>query len=124
MMQSYMSKYMTKESTEYNEFAAAAGAALRAAAPQIAKGVGIGAGSALVNNVMNKPANMKKSLKEDALIAPPVTEPKPGEVGFAPQGSLNGIGGGYSMSDFADIPILGESTKYPSFTNWLSKKKS
>jgi hypothetical protein len=68
-------------------------------------------------------------LQEDALLPPaepqqpqqPV-EPQPGDVGFAPQAKVGGIGGGYEMSDFDEIPTLGESRNYSSWKEFLTKK--
>lgn len=64
---------------------------------------------------------------EDALLTPEEseeeTEPQAGDVGFAPQGRVGSIGGGYTMDDFQDIPTLGESVNYPSWKNFLSKKE-
>jgi len=68
-------------------------------------------------------------LKEDALLAPvvPPQEEAPqdqaGDVGFAPQGRVGGIGNGYSMSDFSEIPTLGESHNYNTFENFIKSKK-
>lgn len=59
--------------------------------------------------------------QEDFLITPTPEEPKPGEVGFAPQGSLNSVGGGYTMKDFEDIPVL--ESKYPTLNQYKAKKK-
>lgn len=68
-------------------------------------------------------------LKEDALFAPDEPdepqqqeEPQAGEVGFAPQAKVGNIGGGYQMSDFDDIPTLGESRNYNSWNEFLTKK--
>jgi len=68
-------------------------------------------------------------LKEDALLAPDEPqqpqqpeEPQPGDVGFAPQAKVGDIGGGYKMSDFDDIPTLGESRNYNSWNEFLTKK--
>jgi hypothetical protein len=62
-------------------------------------------------------------LAEDALYAvddpnqgladqqPP--QPQAGDVGFAPQGRVGpNVGSGYEMSDFDDIPYVGESSQY------------
>lgn len=38
-------------------------------------------------------------------------EPAAGEVGFAPQGRVGAIGGGYTQDDMKTIPVLGESKK-------------
>jgi hypothetical protein len=61
--------------------------------------------------------------REDALLPPHAEEPeepKAGDVGFAPQGRVGSIGGGYTMDDFQDLPTLGESRKYQ---NWKGFKK-
>ena len=42
-----------------------------------------------------------------------------GQVGFAPQGRVGGIGGGYTQKDVKQIPVLGEA----SFKNFKNKKK-
>jgi len=59
--------------------------------------------------------------KEDALLQPVESDPQPGQPGFAPQGRVGSIGGGYTQDDIADIPVLGES--YSTWKQFLSKKK-
>jgi hypothetical protein len=70
--------------------------------------------------------NGKKPLSEDSLFAK--VEPKneeddvPGDIGFAPQGRIGSIGGGYTKADFADIPVLGESNRFPTLTEWAANR--
>lgn len=68
--------------------------------------------------------NKKNSsgFSEDFLITPQEKDPKPGEVGFAPQGSLNSVGSGYTMDDLKDIPVI-ESRKYPTLKQYKKSKK-
>jgi hypothetical protein len=78
-------------------------------------------------NSLTKQVATKKSFSEESLIEPVADlqqseEPQPGEVGFAPQGRVNSIGGGYSKEDFADIPVLGESHKFPTLTEWMANR--
>ena len=55
-------------------------------------------------------------LDEDALFALDEpqdgvgeAEPQAGDVGFSPQGKVgSGLGGGYTMDDFSDMPTLGQ----------------
>lgn len=49
-------------------------------------------------------------------------EPKPGDVGYAPSGRVGGIGGGYTKQDFADLPTLGESRRYPTLSQYAAYK--
>jgi hypothetical protein len=51
-------------------------------------------------------------------------EPKPGDIGFAPSGRVGSPlgGGGYTMSDFSDLPVLGESHRYPTLTQYAVMK--
>ena len=77
--------------------------------------------SSLISQMTNK-----KTVSEDSLFTP-VEEPfndeaKPGDVGFAPQGKIGSIGGGYTKKDFADIPVLGESFKFPTLTEWQANR--
>ena len=53
------------------------------------------------------------------------SEPQPGQAGFAPQGRVGSIGGGYTQDDFADIPVLGESKKhrYPTLSEYIAMKQ-
>ncbi len=78
-----------------------------------------------LKNGAQRPQKHRRITAEDSLIqpvAPKVEEPQPGQVGFAPQGKVGAIGGGYTMDDFQDIPVLGEAVRYPSFSAWASKK--
>jgi hypothetical protein len=63
--------------------------------------------------------------KEDALLPPAEAqqdnEPQAGDVGFAPQGRVGSIGGGYTMDDFQDLPTLGESRKYNTWEGYKKK---
>jgi hypothetical protein len=75
----------------------------------------------------------KKTVREDALFIPPEAanysydEPQAGHAGFAPQSRVGSIGGGYTKADFADIPVLGESTRrYPTlneYAAWKARKQ-
>ena len=47
-------------------------------------------------------------LDEEMLIAMGEKEPAPGDVGFAPQGKLGELGGGFKMDDFKELPVLGQ----------------
>lgn len=51
-------------------------------------------------------------------------EPQPGQAGFAPQGRVGSIGGGYTRDDFSDIPTLGESRqyRYPTLAEYAAMK--
>ena len=69
----------------------------------------------------------KSSLSEDALftaIDSPATDSsdEPGQIGFAPQGRIGSIGGGYTKDDFSDIPVLGESHRLPTLTEWAANR--
>ena len=78
------------------------------------------------------PQGGKSGLSEDALFQvvdqddgfPQAVKPEVGEVGFAPQGRVGGIGGGYTQDDISDIPTLGESRKYITLSEYLAKKAS
>jgi hypothetical protein len=48
---------------------------------------------------------------------------KPGQAGFAPQGRIGGVGGGYTKADVAQIPVLGESTNYKTWKSFKRDKK-
>jgi hypothetical protein len=80
-----------------------------------------------LEEMLNRQAHMQtkfsNGLQEDLLIADttPSADPKPGDVGFAPQGKVGAIGGGYTMDDFKDMPTLGESFCYKT---WKQFKKS
>ncbi len=51
----------------------------------------------------------KSGLAEEILIAMGEPTKRPGEVGFAPQQAIGGeLGGGFSMDDFKELPILGQ----------------
>ena len=65
----------------------------------------------------------QSGLKEDALLQPAEVEPQAGQAGFAPQGRVGSIGGGYTQDDIADIPVLGESTCYSTWKQFLKKKQ-
>ena len=75
---------------------------------------------------LSKQVSMNKNFSEDSLIKPTYNvsdeEQKPGDVGFAPQGKIGSIGGGYTKDDFADIPVLGESHKFPTLTEWMANR--
>jgi hypothetical protein len=47
-----------------------------------------------------------------------------GQVGFAPQGRVGSIGGGYTKDDISSIPVLGESRKYPTLAEYIAKKEA
>lgn len=71
----------------------------------------------------------RSGISEDALfdLADPTAEyakndPKPGEYGFSPQGRVGSIGGGYTKNDFEDLPVLGESIKFPTLTEFAIRK--
>ena len=86
-------------------------------------------------NTLVKQSQRAKPVMEDALFKPVDAsshydnEPQPGEAGFAPQGRVGSIGGGYEASDFDDIPTLGESTEEEAlptireYMEWKSKYK-
>jgi len=77
----------------------------------------------LTNSV--KSTKHYSGLKEDALLPPEESqqdEPEAGGVGFAPQGRIGAIGGGYTMSDFEEIPTLGESANYTTWQQFRAKK--
>lgn len=74
----------------------------------------------------------KSGVSEDALfaLADPNAEyargePVAGDVGFAPQGRIGGLGGGYTQADLAEIPTLGESRRrsgLPTLTEYVAMK--
>lgn len=77
-------------------------------------------------NSLLKSMGMKKPVTEDALFNvfdPNESENAPGNVGFAPQGRIGSIGGGYTKDDFADIPVLGESYRLPTLKEWQEMRK-
>jgi hypothetical protein len=49
-------------------------------------------------------------------------EPQAGQAGFAPQGRVGSIGGGYTQDDIKDLPVLGESKKYPTLSQYNKAK--
>lgn len=49
--------------------------------------------------------------------------PKPGQPGFAPQGRVGAVGGGYTQADINGIPVLGESANYKTWKSFLRGKK-
>ena len=67
-------------------------------------------------------------IKEDALLQ--AVDPnynkdsgsQAGQVGFAPQGRVGSIGGGYTQQDMQDLPVLGESKKYPTLDQYAKAK--
>lgn len=68
-------------------------------------------------------------ISEDALFdlaAPDAAyaqdDPKAGDYGFAPQGRVGSVGGGYTKQDFADLPVLGESVRFPTLTEYAVRK--
>ncbi len=76
------------------------------------------------------PQKGKSGLAEDALfqvVGPNdafQAEPEAGGVGFAPQGRVGEIGGGYTQDDISDIPVLGEAKKYITLSEYIAKKAS
>jgi hypothetical protein len=48
-------------------------------------------------------------------------EPRPGDVGYAPQGRVGNVGGGYQRSDYQELPVLGES-RYPTLAEYAAYK--
>jgi hypothetical protein len=75
---------------------------------------------------LSKQVSMNKNFSEDSLVKPTYNtsdeEQKPGDVGFAPQGKIGSIGGGYTKDDFSEIPVLGESHKFPTLTEWMANR--
>jgi len=61
---------------------------------------------------------------EDALLqaVDPSYDPQAGQAGFAPQGRVGSIGGGYTQDDIKDLPVLGESKKYPTLDQYRKAK--
>lgn len=87
--------------------------------------------SQLVKNMSGtkKPRNQRfeDRLAEDMLLKSTdpdyvPEEPAPGSVGFAPQGRVGGIGGGYTQDDVRSIPVLGESVKFPTLAEYIALK--
>lgn len=85
--------------------------------------------NSLCRQAANPAAKKNKSgLQEDALmnLMDPnshfESEPQPGQPGFAPHGRVGAIGGGYTQDDVKDIPVLGESTRFPSLTQYAAWK--
>ncbi len=124
-MASYMGKYMKKESAQYEEPVAKTNVK---AAKKFTKN---NEGSDFLNSLCRQTehdANKKfgNGMSEDALFS--ATDPtydreeQPGQVGYAPLGRVGSIGGGYTKSDFADIPVLGESTRFPTLKEWSAKR--
>ena len=77
-------------------------------------------------NSLVKSMGTKKPMREDALftsVEPSDSDDTPGSVGFAPQGRIGSIGGGYTKDDFSDIPVLGESNRFPTLTEWQAMRK-
>lgn len=78
------------------------------------------------------PKKGKSGLSEDALfqvVSPEemaAPDPQVGGVGFAPQGRVGEIGGGYTQDDISDIPVLGEGKKgrYITLDQYIAKKAS
>lgn len=66
-------------------------------------------------------------IAEDALLAVNdpnghfQSEPKAGDVGFAPQGRIGSMGGGYTQDDVKSIPVLGENA-FPTLAQYSKKK--
>jgi hypothetical protein len=75
-------------------------------------------------NSLAKSMGSKQTVKEDALFDAigDQAQDAPGSVGFAPQGRIGSIGGGYTKADFADIPVLGESYRLPTLKEWQAMK--
>jgi hypothetical protein len=48
-------------------------------------------------------------------------EPQAGTIGFAPQGRVGSIGGGYTQQDVQDIPVM-ESHRYPTLAQYAAMK--
>jgi hypothetical protein len=68
----------------------------------------------------------KSGLQEDVLFSlvypDDVEKVQAGQVGFAPQGRIGSIGGGYTQEDIKDIPILGESCRFPTLAEYARMK--
>ena len=84
----------------------------------------------LTNLANNAKGEVRKKfysgIKEDSLLqsVDPNSqfEPQAGQAGFAPQSRVGSIGGGYSQLDFQDLPVLGESKKYPTLAQYRKAK--
>ena len=78
---------------------------------------------------MARPQGGVSGFSEDALfnLAGPndtyaQNDPQAGQTGFAPQGRVGSIGGGYTMDDMKDLPVLGESVRFPTLTEYAVRK--
>jgi len=89
-------------------------------------------GDDFLNSLCKNASRQQKGsggVNEDALfqLADPNAEyaqndPQAGQYGFAPQGRVGSIGGGYTKDDFADIPVLGESVRFPTLSEYAARK--
>jgi len=77
--------------------------------------------SAKGNNCRNSNGITEDSLLK-AIDPHHESEPQAGQAGFAPQGRVGGIGNGYTKADFNDIPVLGESRRYPTLAEFAAHK--
>jgi hypothetical protein len=131
MMASYMGKYMKKEAAQYEEMCKPN------EKKPCKKTKKKDSTHCEVNSFLNSLTSQSSGkahkshnngMSEDALLAAMDSnydredESRPGQVGYAPQGRVGSIGGGYEKSDFADIPILGESRKFPTLNEWIKNK--
>lgn len=134
MMASYMGKYMKKESAEYRAMAPIMDRVQNGTSRRSRKNENSNqANSDFLTSLTNQSkgsvhAKYKNGLSEDSLMS--ATDPnfdredssKPGDFGYAPIGRVGTIGGNYTANDFADMPVLGESTKYPTLNEWAIRR--
>lgn len=120
MMASYMGKYMHKEGAVDAEPAQLKQESAKPARRSEAKDFF----ASLASQTGSANMKFKSGLSEDVLFPSNGDEDsRPGQVGYAPQGRIGGIGGGYTKADFADIPTLGESKrKFPTLNEWVAAK--
>jgi hypothetical protein len=125
MMASYCGKYMKAESV-YDENHHKMGKKAKCDVKKEKKHCNCESDEFLNSLSKQTQRNGKKPLSEDSLFAKVETETEedavPGDIGFAPQGRIGSIGGGYTKADFADIPVLGESNRFPTLTEWAANR--
>jgi hypothetical protein len=138
MMACYMGKYMKKEAAQYEEMCKPNDdKSCKKVKKDKKKDKKKDSTHCEVNSFLNSLKSQSSGkahkshnngMSEDALLAAMDVnydredDNRPGQVGYAPQGRVGSVGSGYQKSDFADMPILGESRKFPTLNEWISNR--
>ena len=134
MMASYMGKYMKKEAAQYEEICKPND---KKSCKKEKKDKKKDSTHCEVNSFLNSLTSQSSGkahkshnngMSEDALLSAMDAnydredDNRPGQVGYAPQGRVGSVGSGYQKSDFADMPILGESRRFPTLNEWIANR--